>query len=73
MNPAKQTAMDAYGFTEWPGTHLQTQAASNVRSTACLLLRKEGLSLGAIAKDLGFCNEPAVRDSINQLAKVGAE
>ena len=54
MSKAKQTAMDEYGLTEWPETHIRTPVAVDCRAHACVILQKEGWNTKQIADEIGF-------------------
>ena len=62
---AKQTAMAAYGFTEWPGTHVRSPNAVNARGYACVLMEAQGLSRPEIAFEIGFHDGRGVYHAIN--------
>ena len=70
---AKQTAMQLYGLDEWPGTHIRTRVACDVRSQACWILKRKGLTLGQIALALGYSDGTSVRTSLNRFQREGVK
>lgn len=66
MNQAKQTAMQAYGLTEWPASHVRDQDACDCRGYACVLMQEQGYSKRETAKVLGFEGCPSVLHAIRR-------
>ena len=63
--------MKAYGLDEWPGTHIRTRIACDVRSQACWILRRKGQTLGQIALALGFSDGSSVQTSLGRFKREG--
>ncbi len=66
MNAAKQTAMDHYGLTEWPPSHMRNPPFADCRGMACYIMRREGMTLKKIAAAVGFADHKSVLDALER-------
>lgn len=66
MNAAKQTAMDTYGFTEWPYPPLRTPHAADCRGLACKLMREAGVLAKIVSYEVGFADPCSVHWAIKR-------
>ncbi len=64
MNQAKQTAMDHYGLTTWPPSHMRNPPFADCRGMACYIMRREGMTLNKIAAAVGFADHKSVLDAL---------
>jgi len=69
MTDPKQTAMAAYGFAEWPGTHIRTRSATDARASAAVMMRNQGFGGTAIAKEVGYSDKESACGSIRNYIK----
>ena len=63
---AKQKAMDTYGLSEWPASHMHKYPYPDCRGYACELMRESGMYLEDIALAVGFRDHKSVRDAIHR-------
>lgn len=66
MNSHQQTAMDFYGLTEWPPSHMRKYPFPDCRGMACELMRKDGMLLENISLAVGFADHTGVRDALSR-------